>query len=104
MLKISETYEIWDEESSEIGETNNRGYSYQDEEMTFSELVRTIRFGGFSQPSDTSLCGSFWLSDPDGNVNYRTGEMTFSALHFSDIERKRKYFRKAFLFVYGKRG
>ena len=104
MLKISETYEIWNETSLESGETDNRGYSYRDTEMTFAELVRTIRLGGFSQPSNTSLCGSFWLSDPDGKINYKTGEVAFSALHFSDIERKRKYFRKAFLFVYGKRG
>lgn len=59
MLKISETYEIWDEESLEIGETDNRGYSYQNEEMSFSELVRTIRLGGFSQPSDTPFAAIF---------------------------------------------
>jgi hypothetical protein len=76
MLLISETYETWDEDAIEAGETDDSGFNFQAEEYSFRDLVQYIRREGFSRQGETR-----WLETED-STNYRTGEATRKALHF----------------------
>ena len=77
MLLISETYETWDHEAIEAGDTDDRGFNFQAEEYSFRDLVDYIRRNGFSREGSTQ-----WLTTVDPDRDYRTGEETTKALHF----------------------
>jgi hypothetical protein len=84
MILISRTYETWTPDDIEAGETNNQGFEFTDEPVTFRELVDMIGREGFFHPSCSHATGSTfeWLNtEPD--IDYRTGEQTSFALHYS---------------------
>lgn len=89
-IKISITYETWDEESLEAGETDDRGFEIESEEYDFRDLIQLMRDGGYSEDSGN------WFSTPDPERDFQTGEETFRSLHFADVPRKRKYFDLAY--------
>jgi len=99
MILISRTYETWTPDDIEAGETNNQGFEFTDEPVTFRELVDMIGREGFFYPSCSHATGSTfeWLNtEPD--IDYRTGEQTSFALHYSDKNKPAaaKYWRAAF--------
>jgi hypothetical protein len=51
MILISRTYETWTPDDIEAGETNNQGFEFTDEPVTFRELVDMIGREGFFHPS-----------------------------------------------------
>jgi hypothetical protein len=99
MILISRTYETWTPEDIEAGDTDSRGFEFTDEPVTFRELVDMIGREGFFRPSCSPATGSAfeWLeTEPD--IDYRTGEQTIFALHFSGKNKPAaaKYWRAAF--------
>ena len=99
MILISRTFETWTPDDIEAGDTDLRGFEFTDEPVTFRELVDLIGREGFFSPSCSPATGSTfeWLeTEPD--IDYRTGEQTTFALHFSDKNKPAaaKYWRAAF--------
>ena len=92
---ISTTYETWDEEALEAGETDDKGYEIEREEYDFRDLVKLFREGGYTQ-GDTFPSLHSWYSTADSEIDYHTGKMTDRSIHFADIPRKRKYFDLAY--------
>ena len=89
-IKISTTYETFDEDALDAGETDDRDYEIESEEYAFRDLVRLFRNGGYTEDSGA------WYSTGDAETDFRTGEVTNRSLHFADIPRKRKWFDLAF--------
>ncbi len=96
MILLSQTYETWDEDALECGDTDERGYDWEDVAYTFKELVDLIKREGFFVPSCSPANVSCWLSS-HAEQDYCTGEETTYSLHFShnNPEWKRKYWEKA---------
>ena len=95
MLKVSTTYETWDEEAMAAGETDDKGYELENEALEFRDLVHLFKTEGFSV-GDTVPSLYSWYSTSEEEIDFRTGEQIIRAIHFSDIPRKRKYFDLAF--------
>jgi hypothetical protein len=97
--KVSKCYETWNEEALEAGDTDDRGFIFQDQKMSLTELVNEIVNSGITDPSTWPLrkiTDSIWLSSVDGNENYNTGEKTFYSLHIKASNRQmRRIFRLA---------
>lgn len=74
---VSMTYETWDEESIDIGETDDKGWYSRDDEMeTLSEVASYLYdyiWLGWSSSNPNSTRD--WLIS-EGEVDYRTGETT----------------------------
>jgi hypothetical protein len=99
MILISRTFETWTADDIDAGDTDNRGFEFINEPVGFRELVDMIGREGFFSPSCSPATGSTfeWLeTEPD--IDYRTGEQTTFALHFSDKNKPAaaKYWRAAF--------
>ncbi len=99
MILISRTYETWTPDDIEAGDTDSRGFEFTDEPVTFRELVDMIGREGFFCPSCSPATGSTfeWL-ETEPETDYRTGEQTTFALHFSHNNKPAaaKYWRAAF--------
>jgi hypothetical protein len=99
MILISRTYETWTDADLEAGDTDSRGFEFTDEPVTFRELVDMIGREGFFRPSCSPATGSTfeWL-ETEPETDYRTGEQTTFALHFSHNNKPAaaKYWRAAF--------
>lgn len=95
-ILVSKTFEVWDEASLEIGETDNRGFDFEDLELDFEDLVDEMK--GYSSASQSPNDGGtdvWYISEPE--VDYRTGEETIYSFHYSRKNHPRyaKYWRKA---------
>lgn len=81
-ITYSITYEVWDEQAIEIGETDERGF---DEHMTvtsFRDFIETFKSGYFVHPSSSDpMQANWWSQDGDSNRDYRTGEMEIKSFH-----------------------
>ena len=89
-FKVDKTYETWDEEALEAGETDDKGYDYEDEAMGLREVLRELHVSGPWQYGGIHTRGQqrvmrFSTTDPD--VNYRTGEETSHTIHIRGSER-----------------
>ena len=79
---MSKTYEVWDEDSLEAGDTDDKGFEYEDREFdSLWDMADEIRDAGATEPSDSSGGSRTWYTTPDGEVDYRTGERTYYAFH-----------------------
>lgn len=81
MLKLCKTFETWDEEARELGETDERGFVWQDVPHGVREAAALLRG---RQPSQWPITNPArcWFTDP-GEPDSRTGETEENALHFS---------------------
>ena len=96
MILISKCYEVWSYDALDAGETDDKGYEFEDVEYTFKELVFTIKSDGFTNTSDHPACENSWLyTNPE--QDYRTGEETTYSLYFShnNPAKNRKYWKAA---------
>jgi hypothetical protein len=90
---VSKTYETWDEDALEAGETDDSGFEYKDQPMSLTELLREFEELGSFEPSEIPTPPNWrpgmriWFSSRDSDVNYRTGERTEYALHPRGSER-----------------
>jgi hypothetical protein len=91
---ITITYETWDEESVEVGETDDRGWideegiSLEPDEDDIAEgktlidtTVEYLQKEGVIHPSD-SIAARWWSTEED--LNYRTGERTIKSYHLNN--------------------
>jgi len=102
LLTVRTTYETWNEEAREFGDTNDKGWEdeqgttfdpadqYEDEDETperlaVLEAVRYISDKGGNSPSSSpvSLDDRTWWSTADPVIDYRTGEDTYYSFHVS---------------------
>lgn len=101
-ILISKTFEVVTPESAEHGDAESRGYSFEDQPMTFRELVELIERDGYSQPSSYPCQGDArdWISTVDPECDYQTGAETTYSLHLShrNDARAAKYWRKALVY------
>ena len=99
MILISRTFETWTADDIEAGDTDSRGFEFINEPVGFRELVDMIGREGFFHPSCSPATGSTfeWL-ETEPETDYRTGEQTSFALHYSDKNKPAaaKYWRAAF--------
>lgn len=73
---MSRTYETWDAESLEVGETDDKGFDYQDEPFEgLQELASQIESCGPVEDCNLANGPAFRSVDPDRN--YGTGEETY---------------------------
>lgn len=96
MILLSMTYETWDEDALEAGETNDTGYVWEDIRYSFKELVHLIKSTGLVVSSCYPPDAHGWVSTHE-EQDYRTGEYTTYSLFFShkNKEADRKYWEKA---------
>ena len=98
---VSKTYENWDLEAREFGETNDRGYEFEDEPMSLRDVFRALRDMGGMEPSAIPLTrenvihGRVWFYDLDGDEDWRTGDITHHSLHVRGSERAMRRFADA---------
>lgn len=92
-ILINKTFETWTQEDIEAGDTDDRGFTFQDEPHTFRELIDEMK--NYTQPSSSPCQVDSWLtSGPD--ENYITGENTYHSLHPANREpRTMRYWSKA---------
>ena len=93
LFNVSKTYEIWDKESIELGETDDRGFEYEDNKLTLKELINEIKNNGFNEVS----CWPWrnlpnhgykpWLSTVDPYKDMVTGDVTNYSLHIDTSNR-----------------
>lgn len=84
--EIAVTYEVWDDESVEIGETDDRGYYSE------TEQIKKIKHIGFQDltsweglsDSTPARVNNFWIYGSDGMDMY-SGETTNYALHIKKL-------------------
>jgi hypothetical protein len=85
--KMSKTYETWDEESVDIGDTDEKGFEYKDDVFdNIWELAKEIRNNGATQPSSSGHASPHtWYSTVDADEDIHTGEKTYYAFHPKDL-------------------
>lgn len=106
--KMNKTYEVWDYDAVDAGETDDKGFEYEDREFdSLWDMADEIRDAGATEPSDSRGGPNTWYSTPDGEENYRTGERTYYSFHpdnlsaeeakelFNMIKMDRSSFREA---------
>jgi hypothetical protein len=96
--KMNKTYETWDEESVEAGETDDKGFEYQDKEFdSLWAMADEIRDAGATEPSDSSAGPRTWYStvDPEySRAHIEKGKDTYYSFHpegLTDEESKELY-------------
>ena len=89
MILIDVTYANWTPDDIDHGETRDQGFIFQDEPISFKNLVELMR--GYESAIDN--CS--WLSSY--NTDITTGVETVHNLHFSSRNKKRykKYWGRA---------
>lgn len=97
MLLVDKTFEIVTNESSEVGDVEDAGFSTIGESLTFSELVSALKhtFIHASQ-SPASRSSDVWFTT-EAQQDFMTGEYSSESIHFSpnNPSRKAKYWIKA---------
>ena len=94
-MLISKTYEVVSYESAENGEAEECGFVFQDEKVTFRELVDLMK----GHPNCSSVpfqnTNDWFSSYPE--QDYKTGNETTTSIHFSrnNPARMEKYWMKA---------
>jgi hypothetical protein len=91
-IKISVTYEEWSQEAIEAGETDERGFEFEDVDYGFRELVDYIDREGFTQ-SNCYPGTPDWLST-EGEL-HTDGSHTIKAIHPGKDARSQRYWAKA---------
>ena len=106
IFSISKTYEVITPESAEVGDAEDRGFEWEGREFTFRDLVKAIKYDGYSETSSWPLTEAAarkhapWITT-EGDTDYRTGAETRYSLHLDDDQnpRARRYWAKALRFA-----
>lgn len=104
-LSISKTVAVVTPESAENADFDHdqSGFEFEGVPMSFSELVREIKNGGYSELScypcteeEARKCAP-WAMTCDPEIDYATGSETSYCLHLDNHEdpRARRYWAKA---------
>tara|TARA_R110002096_G_scaffold291900_1_gene486118 strand:+ start:2886 stop:3194 length:309 start_codon:yes stop_codon:yes gene_type:complete len=93
-MLLSTTFETWNQEDLEHGDTDKKGFIFQNEEYSFNDLLEELEDECYHHLSNSILDSSTWIST-DSNIDYRSGEETIYSLHFNGTDRQKKYWIKA---------
>lgn len=93
MIILSMTYDIVTPESAENGETEDRGFLWENIPYSFRETVVLIKDGGFMYPSCSNGIPN-WLST-EGETDPHTGETETRSLHPNNDPKSLRYWKKA---------
>ena len=91
-IKISVTYECWDQDSIEAGETDDKGFEFEDADYGFRELVDYLHSDGFNMPSSWPGVPS-WVST-EGEL-HTDGSHTIRSIHPGKDAQSQRYWAKA---------
>lgn len=97
-FSVSMTYEVVTPESAEHGDVEDRGYDYEDERMTLTEVVTEVRRKGPWEEAQIMPAYERGKRGPqgallrlypsgEGDINYRTGAETRHTLHIRGSDR-----------------
>lgn len=98
MIIVSKTYATTTPESVENGDFEETGFVYQDEILTFHELIKEINSEHYCHLSSYPVTEveNIWISSEFYISNYKTGEEKQYSLHFTAKNKKDwKYWKKA---------
>lgn len=93
-MLISKTYEIWNEDDLDLGDTDKKGFIFCDEDYSFKDLLDELKDNYYYHLSSSVLDSSTWIIT-DNNIDYQSGENTIYSLHFNGTDRQKKYWIKA---------
>lgn len=91
--KVSKCYETWNNEAVDAGQTDDHGFVFQDQKMSLTELVNEIVNNGITMASCwplNKITDSIWLSTPDPETDYQSGDHTYYSLHIKASNRQMK--------------
>lgn len=87
-FRVSKTYETWDEEALDAGDTDAKGYEYEDEPMSLREVLRELDRGGFHEVEDVGDVVRARTTDPVRNrAHFERGLDTYYGLHIRGSQR-----------------
>ena len=93
-MLISKTYEIWNEDDLELGDTDKKGFIFCDEDYSFKDLLDELEDECYQELN----CSNINQSDSIafyGSPSYSSGEIENLTLHFNGTDRQKKYWIKA---------
>lgn len=85
---VNVTYDKWDQESLEAGDTDDKGFELEDELMDKSEIIRYIQNNGLNQPSCSDLGSLACISNISWEGSYQdpyTGVVTNTYIHLDRV-------------------
>lgn len=82
--RITVSYEIWDEDSIEAGETDDKGWEDEEGEEfdSVEDAIKFLKKNFANNPSNGSYHSGTYYKD-DGKENYKTGETKYLTYHLS---------------------
>lgn len=88
--RISISYETWDEDALDAGETDDKGWKDEEgvdfsddpDESPVADAVKFLKKAGAVYPSASHFGKGIWYSD-EGDTNVRTGEKTIKSYHLN---------------------
>jgi len=82
--RITVSYEIWDEDSIEAGETDDKGWEDEEGEEfdSVEDAIKFLKNNFANNPSNGSYHSGTYYKD-DGEENYKTGETKYLTYHLS---------------------
>jgi len=79
---VNKTYEIWDQKSIEIGDTDDKGFEYEDHDMDLRYLISELR--NCTDLSDTVITEHTWATS-HGSIDMYDGSHTNESIHIKSI-------------------
>ena len=93
-MLLSKTYETWDEEDLEHGDTDKKGFVFQDENYSFKDLLDELKDEYYLDLNCSNINHSDSISYC-GDLDYISGDKQVLTLHFNGTDRQKKYWIKA---------
>lgn len=82
---LSETYETWDEEAIELGETDDKGFSFEDEVYDLEDLQNYLDSEGFIHASESPVTNRRVYLSTESEADISSGDRTVKSLHCSKV-------------------
>ncbi len=84
MFLVNKTFEVITPESAEEGDAEERGFEFEDKQMSPESLASEIKNQGYSEWSNSDKTG--WITYYDEEGDYRTGERINYSLHIKKLD------------------
>jgi len=85
---VSETYESWTPEDIELGDTDDKGFLFEDWGYDVDELKEHLKREGYTHLSQSHVAADtrgLWISNESETTDYGTGEETTKSLHCKQV-------------------
>lgn len=99
MPKYSITFQTITEESAAEGDYAETGFVSENVELDEDEdpveqIVNLMKYDGYTEPSSSFFHTELWYTWPDGQQDYKTGEVRYQSIHldgFTEAQEKEIY-------------